>query len=32
MGAIQQRMLPLFADLQKDLEKIVNEPAPAKKP
>ncbi|RBD17009.1 hypothetical protein BRM56_15975 [Xanthomonas oryzae pv. oryzae] len=32
MGAIQQRMLPLFADLQKDLEKIVNAPAPAKKP
>ncbi|MBV6847748.1 DUF2059 domain-containing protein [Xanthomonas euvesicatoria] len=32
MGAIQQRMLPLFADLQKDLEKIVNEPAPTKKP
>ncbi|WP_065469675.1 DUF2059 domain-containing protein [Xanthomonas bromi] len=32
MGAIQQKMLPLFADLQKDLEKIVNEPAPAKKP
>ncbi|MFC7519956.1 DUF2059 domain-containing protein [Xanthomonas populi] len=32
MGAIQQKMLPLFADLQKDLEKIVNEPAPAHKP
>ncbi|KUF37091.1 DUF2059 domain-containing protein [Xanthomonas phaseoli] len=32
MAAIQQRMLPLFADLQKDLETIVNEPAPAKKP
>ncbi|WP_179453387.1 DUF2059 domain-containing protein [Xanthomonas cannabis] len=32
MGAIQQKMLPLFADLQKDLEKIVNEPAPAKRP
>ncbi|MCC4634969.1 DUF2059 domain-containing protein [Xanthomonas dyei] len=32
MGAIQQKMLPLFADLQKDLEKIVNEPAAAKKP
>ncbi|KFA29161.1 DUF2059 domain-containing protein [Xanthomonas vasicola] len=32
MGAIQQKMLPLFADLRKDLEKIVNEPAPAKKP
>ncbi|MBN6150622.1 DUF2059 domain-containing protein [Xanthomonas sp. AmX2] len=25
--AIQQKMTPLFADLQKDLEKIVNEPA-----
>ncbi|WOB51081.1 DUF2059 domain-containing protein [Xanthomonas hydrangeae] len=32
MGAIQQKMLPLFADLQKDLEKIVNEPAAAQKP
>ncbi|KCW99143.1 DUF2059 domain-containing protein, partial [Xanthomonas arboricola] len=29
MGAIQQKMLPLFADLQKDLEKIVNTPAAA---
>ncbi|WDJ97940.1 DUF2059 domain-containing protein [Xanthomonas campestris pv. incanae] len=32
MGAIQQKMLPLFTDLQKDLEKIVNEPAAAQKP
>ncbi|MBB4132946.1 hypothetical protein GGR62_003774 [Xanthomonas campestris] len=32
MGAIQQKMLPLFADLQKDLEKIVNEPAAGQKP
>uniref|UniRef100_UPI00131F074D DUF2059 domain-containing protein n=1 Tax=Xanthomonas fragariae TaxID=48664 RepID=UPI00131F074D len=32
MGAIQQKMLPMFADLQKDLEKIVNEPAAAQKP
>ncbi len=29
MVAIQQKMVPLFADLQKDLEQIVNEPAPA---
>ncbi|WP_426803009.1 DUF2059 domain-containing protein [Xanthomonas campestris] len=33
MGAIQQKMLPLFTDLQKDLEQIVNTPAaPAAKP
>ncbi|WP_407464927.1 DUF2059 domain-containing protein [Xanthomonas campestris] len=32
MGAIQQKMLPLFTDLQKDLEKIVNEPPAAQKP
>ncbi|GAB3043488.1 DUF2059 domain-containing protein [Stenotrophomonas tumulicola] len=31
MVAIQSRMQPLFADLQKDLETIVNEPAPAAK-
>ncbi len=33
MVAIQQKMVPLFADLQKDLEQIVHEPAaPAAKP
>ncbi|KTF41664.1 DUF2059 domain-containing protein [Xanthomonas translucens] len=34
MGAIQQKITPLFADLQKDLEQTVNTPppAPAKKP
>ncbi|KAB7769759.1 DUF2059 domain-containing protein [Xanthomonas maliensis] len=32
MVAIQQRMLPLFADLQKDLEQIVNTPPPAAAP
>ncbi|AVY65027.1 DUF2059 domain-containing protein [Xanthomonas translucens] len=34
MGAIQQKITPLFADLQKDLEQTVNTPppAPAEKP
>lgn len=31
MVAIQAKMQPLFVDLQKDLEAIVNEPTPAKK-
>jgi len=31
MVAIQTRMQPLFVDLQKDLEAIVNEPVPSKK-
>jgi len=31
MGAIQQNITPLFADLQKDLEQTVNTP-PAAKP
>ncbi|WP_140725087.1 DUF2059 domain-containing protein [Pseudomonas sp. Hp2] len=30
MVAIQQKMMPLFADLQRDLEAIANEPAAAK--
>ena len=31
MVAVQDKMQPLFVDLQKDLETIVNEPVPAKK-
>ncbi len=30
MGAIQQKITPLFVDLQKDLEQTVNTPPPAK--
>ncbi|MDL5365913.1 DUF2059 domain-containing protein [Xanthomonas sp. NCPPB 2654] len=32
MGAIQQKITPLFADLQKDLEQTVGAPPPAAKP
>jgi len=31
MGAIQQKITPLFVDLQKDLEQTVNTPPAAKK-